>query len=374
MNKLFVICAMVFVVFTSCNRQQKEKPQWIVIDLENTIHKQGPKNFKLNDIAKNMQLIPIETNDSVLFHYVIIVGITEECIVAHSGNIGVHKKAVYFINKTDGKISSMIDRNGQGPEEYISIGDVHLNEQDNTLYLYGRDSGRTNEYAFDGKFIGHIKNDSIAAFRMLKDGNFVVSYAPFVNTGFSLGIYDDSWNLKRRGLPKKEENIKFDMIYFDAILKFNDDYFYKLAHCDTLYRITSAFDEPYLVHSKGKYNLPLDIKASLEKTDREGYKYIQQDFGTLISKYYFLTYYYDNSFYSEIWDIENTSLIYKSKYSREGGVNGVPVIINDKKIYVWPAYVSDESLYCVIENEDAISLIPSLPTDTNPIILEIKVN
>jgi len=327
----------------------------------------------LNNIAESMRLIPVETSDSVLLNHIFIKGVTEENIVIHSGNIGVHKKAVYFINKTNGKVSSIIDRYGQGPGEYIRIGDVHLNERENTLYLHDSETKRTNEYTFDGKFIGTLKNDSIAAFRMLKDGKFAASYAPHINTGFSLGIYDNSWNLLRRGLPKMEQNIKFDMIYFDAILNYNNEYFYKLAHSDTLYRITSEFDEPYIVHSKGKYNIPLDIKASLKKTDKEGYKYIEQDFGKLISKYYFVNYYYNHGYISEIWDTENSTLIYKSRFSREGGVNGVPVIVNEKKIYVWPSYVTDDSLYCVIGNEDALSLIPSLPADTNPIILEIKI-
>jgi len=372
MNKLLILCTLIFAVFASCSNQQKEKSKCIFIDLENTINKQGPKNFKLNDVAQSMRLIPIETNDSVLFRNVIISDVTEENIIVYGGNIGVHKKAVYFINKMDGKVSSIIDRYGQGPEEYISINDVHLNELSNTLYLYDSNGRKTNEYTFGGKFVRSIKNDSIAAFRMLKDGNFVISYAPFINTGFSLGICDSSWNLKRRGLPKMGKNIKFDMIYFDAILKFNGEYFYKMAHCDTLYRITTAYDEPYLVHSKGKYNIPLDIKASLENTEKEGCNYIQQDYGDLIKKYYFLTYWYDYKLYSEIWDIENSSLIYKNEYSRNGGVKGVPVIINEKKINVWPSYVSSDCLYCVIGNEDAISLIPSLPADTNPIILEIK--
>jgi hypothetical protein len=372
MKKLLIMTYAVFLtLLVSCN--PKENVKCIVIDLENTIHKQSPKNFKLNDIAQSMRLIPIETNDSVLFKHVIIVGTTEENIVAHSGNIGVLEKAVYFINKIDGKVSSVISRSGQGPEEYISIGDVHLNKQDNTLYLYDPNRKRINEYTFDGKFIRSIRNDSIGVFRMLKDGNFAVSYSPFVDTEFSLGIYDSSWNLKRRGIPRVAVDEKFDMIYFDAILEFNGEHFYKLAHCDTLYRITSEFEEPYLVHSKGKYEIPIDIKANSRKTEESGYRYIQQDGGDLISTYYFITFYYDNKRYREIWDIENSLLIYRSEYSRDGGINGVPVIINEKEIYVWPRYVSNESLYCLIENEDAISLIPSLPADTNPIILEVKI-
>ncbi|MCL2739016.1 MAG: 6-bladed beta-propeller [Bacteroidales bacterium] len=367
MKKGVMIISFLMIIM-SCN--QKERPPYVVIDIEKNINKSGSANFVLNDIAQSMSLIPIETSDSVLFRNVIIVGVTEENLIIHGGNIGAFKRAIYFINRTDGKVSSVIDRHGRGPGEYVNIVDVSLNKRSNTLYL--SDSRKINEYTFDGKFIYAIQNDSAWIVRMLDDGNFAVSYHPSLDMEFALGIYDNAWNLKRRGLSKAERGRKFDMIYFDGIFEFNGDYFYKMAHCDTLYRITSAFDEPYLVHSKGRYQIPIDIKVSREKTEKYGNRYIQHDYGNLISKYYFLSYYYDGKYYKEIWDIETPSLVYKSIFSRTGGVNGVPVIIDGKKIYVWPAFVSEESLYCIVEAEDAISLIPSLTEDSNPVILEVK--
>ena len=370
MKKILKITMMVFCIIAACDHKGNDK--CIIIDIEKTLHSDGPKDFILNDIAKSVTLIPIETNDSILLNHVIIEGVTEEYIVAHGGNIGVNKLAIYFINKTNGKVSSIIDRYGRGPGEYLRIGDVSLNKRDNTVYL--SDYTKINEYTFEGKFINSIQNDSIGKVRILNDGNFAVSYHPSKNTEFALGIYDSSWNLLRRGIPKAERDRNFDMMYFDAIFEFNNEFFYKLAHSDTLFRIKSEYDESYLVHSKGRYQLPINIKASMEQTEREGDKFIQQDFGYLISKFYFLSYYYDNKLYQEIWNIDNSSLMYKSIYSREGGVNGVPVRIGEKSIYVWPTFVSNDAIYCIIQAEDAITLIPSLLEDSNPVILEIKLS
>ena len=374
MKKILATSFAILMILVSC-KQEKNKSDIITIDLGKTRNKQGSKNFKLNDIAKNTKLIPIETNDSVLFRHVIIEGEIEEILVVHGGNL-VGNKAIYFINKADGKVSSKIARHGQGPEEYILIGPINLNKRNNTLYLSDPGSKRVNEYTFAGKFIKSIRNDSVGGFVVFKDGNFAVSYSPFLETEFSLGIYDSSWNLLRKGIPKIGTDIKFDMVYFDEIIEFNDEYFYLQAHSDTLYRITADFNEPYLVLSKGKYKMPLEIKASLAETEKEGYKYITGHYGILASKYYFLSYHYNYKLYREIWDIEKSSLIYKHEfdYFRDGelGVSGVPIIIEGQKIYAWPSFASGQSLYCIIEGENTLKLMPELPMDTNPIILEIK--
>ena len=369
MKKTSIIFAMVFMVLFSCKKEEKTK--CIVIDIANTINTKELKQFSLDDIAQEIRLIPIETTDSILFGNVFIVGVTEEYIVVCEGTFGV-EPAVYFINKTNGKVSSIINRYGRGPGEYIRIAFVSLNKRDETIYL--SDLTKTNEYTFDGKLVNSFQNDSIGMLRMLKDGNFAVSYrwTNTANTEFALGIYDSSWNLKRKGMPKAEKNIKFDMIYTDGTIEFNDECFYRLAHSDTLYRITSEFDEPYLVYAKGKYRLPIEIKASREKTKKEGYRYIRDDSGMLISKYDFLSFYYNNKLYYDVWNIENSSLMYRSIYSREGGVYGIPITVNEKKIYVWPTFVSKDAIYCTIEGEDAINLIPSLLEDSNPVILEIR--
>jgi hypothetical protein len=364
-NSLLIIYVLGFVCFTSCNHT--EKSPHIVIDLENTITKKGSDELKLNDISEKIRLIPIETNDSTLLSAVhIIAGTTEERVIIYD------KQTVYFINKEDGKVLSTINRYGEGPEEYGLIMDVCLDKQKNTLYIYDPTKKSAKEYTVSGEFVKSIKNDSIGIFRILNDGHFAVSFPPYLNKDFALGIYDNSWNLLRKGIPKKKDR-NFAMLYFDNIVEFNNEYYYKLTFSDTLYRISLEFDEPYLIVSKGKYKLPEELAASLSELDKHGDKYVQQDYGYLISNYYFQTYYYDRKAYYEIWNTENSALIYKSTYGQEGGIKGIPIVIEGKEICVWPGYVSGDFLYCFIEDEDAVSLVPSLPSDTNPIILEVKI-
>lgn len=364
MNKIVIVCILCFIGFISCEHNKKP---YIIINLGNTINDKGPNSLKLNDISESVKLIPIETNDSLLLPIVYIAGTTKDSIIVHD------KKSVYCINKENGRVFYAINRYGDGPEEYKFIFDAFLNKRKKTICIYDPTKKAILEYTFDGTYLTSLRNDSIGFFRILNDGCFAVSYSPFSNTGFALGIYDDTWNLKRKGIPKKKDR-EFDMAHFDDIAEFNNEHYYKLSFCDTLYRILPDLDEPYLVVLKGKYKIPVEIAASLSESDKHGHKYIQQDYGYLISKYFFLRYYYDRRVCYEIWDTENSTLIYKNRYGQDGGNKGVPVVIDGKEFFVWPIYVSGNFLYCTIEDDDATSLMPSLPSDTNPIILEVNIN
>jgi hypothetical protein len=227
-------------------------------------------------------------------------------------------------------------------------------------------------YDFNGNFVKPIKDKSIGMFTILDDGNFAVSYPPS-NTSSALGIYDTSWNLKRTSIPRKKR--KMAILTYSSVSKFNNEYFYRDALEDTLYKITSETETPYLVTHKGRYRMPDEVVADFAKYKKERDNYITNDYGMLVSKYFFISYYYGHNMrFYEIWDITDSKQIYKREYSeKEPEVNGILVTIGDVTVATWPQYVSGNTMYCVVEANDAIKLIPTLPKDTNPIILEVKI-
>jgi hypothetical protein len=243
------------------------------------------------------------------------------------------------------------------------------------VHIY--DGYKINIYDFKGNFIKSHKSDSTGPLVILGDWYYAVSYSPFLKSEYALGIYDKSWNLHRKSISINKDR-KYAIYPFTQAAKFNDDYYYMAALGDTLYQITSEYEKPYIVTPKGKYKIPENVTATLAELDKSGYLYIQQEYGMLISKYYFLSYYYNNQTYYDIWDIESSTpaLISRNKYSHteeytEG--TGIPVLIGDVKINVWPRYVSGRMMYCTIDAENAVKLIPSLPWDTNPVILELEI-
>lgn len=360
---------MIFITVMACTHEEKKKP-YVIIDLEKSISRDVSRKITLNDISTNLRIIPTETNDSALFQHMFIKGLTEKSVVV------TDTRALYSVDRETGKVSTLLNKRGNGPGEYNMLFDVYIENRDNTVYAYDAHGHKINIYNFNGDFMKSVKNDSIGPLVMLDDGYYAISFSPNLKLGYELGIYDKSWNLQRK-LIAKDRDREFAMLYYSDITKFNDNYYYRAVFGDTLYQITSEYEKPYIVTAKGIYTIPEDVTASLSELDKRGHQYIQHEYGILISKYYFLSYEYGYTIYYDIWDIETSALIYRNKYRRiedknmEGG--GIPVLIEDKQINVWPKYVSGNMMYCTVEAENAIKLIPSLPEDTNPVILELKI-
>jgi hypothetical protein len=359
---------MIFIIILSCTHEDRDKQACIIIDLEKAINLDASRKITLNDISTNLRIIPTETNDSVLFKDMTIQGITEKDIVVNGGN-----NVLYYVNRETGKVSTLLNRRGNGPGEYNSLAEVHVENSDSSVYIY--DLRKINIYNFNGDFIKSVKNDSTGSVAVLNDGYYVVSFSPYLNLEYALGIYDKSWNLHRKSIPLDKDR-KYAMIYFNQAKKYNDDYYYRPVLGDTLYQITSESEKPYIVTSKGKYKIPESVTATMDELRKSVHQYVYEEYGILISKYYFLLYEYNLTTYYDIWDIETSTLILREKYSPcrfpfEGG--GIPVLIGDVKVNVWPEYVSGNMMYCTVEAEDAVKLIPSLPWDTNPVILELEI-
>ena len=136
----------------------------------------------------------------------------------------------------------------------------------------------------------------------------------------NLLIYDKSWNLIRRNICR-DNTTNFAMINFDNLAKHNGAYYFKQTFGDTIYNVTQKADILYIVLDKGKYKMPVEIAASLDKLNKKGARYIQRDSYRLASNYMFLTYYYD------IWDFEKEQLIYRGilDYKARKRIKGIPL-------------------------------------------------
>jgi len=238
MNKKIIICAITLIACLSCSQEVKQQP-YIVIDMENSINN-GPIKMTLNDITENIRIIPTETTDSILFGNMGVVGNTKENIIVLNCGLSNNETFLYFVNKETGKVSVLLNKQGAGPGEYLSIVDVVVREQDSIVYVSDMRTNRIYTYNFHGDFINSVKNDSMVTFNILNDGNFVVGFSTFFKLGYALGIYDKSWNLKRKGIPVVYN--KTAMVHVGAFQKFNNEYYYRVPLEDTLYHVTSEYE------------------------------------------------------------------------------------------------------------------------------------
>lgn len=360
--KLF-IPIILFVFLLSCKKADN-KIEHTVLNINKSLTI-NTKNIYLNDIAQEINIIPVETNDSTLFKHLFIAGVTKSKIISFD------KDALYSIEKDGGFVKKILNNQGSGATEYKYIIDVIL-DSDSSINIY--DSGKRGflKYDFQGNFVCFFRSDTITTYQKLQDGNYYVCYSPFLKTNRHTGVYDKNWTFLRKGINNNRKGIDFDMYFWNEIKKYNEKLFFKDVFCDTIYNVTTEQDIPYIILSKGKYKVPLEIASNMEKGEKDGHKYIQSEDYKIASKYCFLTYYYDHNKYYDIWDIETSELIFRNIFNGKKKSSGIPIKINNSIIHIWANYAEDNIIYCVIDTEDALKLLPALPNDTNPILLEVK--
>ncbi len=361
-----LVIIFILIIFNfSCTSEKKINVDYVVLDIESTINNKKKNSLKFNNIVKKTKLIPVETTDSTLFKYLFIADIIKDKIISFD------KEAIYSINKESGNVKKIINNNGAGPREYKFIIDVVV-EDDSIIFVY--DTGKRGflKYDFKGNFIQFIKNDSISTFEIMKNGNYCVCFSPFINSDYHTAIYDKNWNLISENIVNQRRNIETDMFYWNSIQKYNDELMFKDFFSDTIHQIKGKDYSPFIVLSKGKYKLPLEIGKNIMEKGREANNYIQQESYASVSNYCFLSYILNNSKYYDVWNIEESALIFRNIVNSNEDIKGIPIVINDVQIGIWSDYAKDNMLYSVINPEDALKIMPKLPEDTNPIILEIE--
>ena len=160
MKSLLFFCLSTFL-FYSCSK--KENSLYPVIDLADAI--ENPVEKSVYDIAESVEVVQLETNDSLLIPYVSQLIMTDQYFI-----IGYGKKCSLFSHS--GKFVCDIAQKGSGPEEYTMLM--------NLLYINNRVlitdlNNKVNVYSLNGKFIESYQAlpDMFSAIYPMSDKNFI---------------------------------------------------------------------------------------------------------------------------------------------------------------------------------------------------------
>jgi hypothetical protein len=365
MKRLSLLFISVLLLFTACSPNKKS--DYLTLNLEEAI-KLTNSDLILNDISSGYRVIPLETNNSCLLSDPSIKYVSDSDIWIKDN------QAIYRFDKKSGCLLFKLDKKGQGPEEYLSISDFVIDYKTQTISIYNLNGKKLLMYNFDGKYLNLFDNDFIGSFDLIDETYFLVSYNPFSEKPFHIGIYDKSWNELNQFMPKTEAfNQKEGLVHFDMLCKFNEKHYTKKPFNDTLYQVDKEQAKPYLILSEGNLRIPAQVATDLsKKKDRS--RYIFGEFGYMILKYYFSSYYYQNKRYQDVWNLETSSLVYRKIAQEPEDKQGVPFVIQGETIFVWPKFVYDDYLYCVVPAENMQKIIPGMQEDDNPVIIEIKID
>lgn len=179
---------------------------------------------------------------------VMIAGADDNSLVAYD------TERVMIFGK-DGKLQSVINKKGNGPQEYVSIFSVYADMAGRQLYITDVHSRNILRYTFEGEYVDVFHDESCGFVVGLPGGNLVMCYSPYSETSSCFGIYDRDWNPVRESSIRKSP-IESRILNFDAAKLFNGECYFKKALENTLYSVTEDVEKPVLVIDKGQYKAP----------------------------------------------------------------------------------------------------------------------
>jgi hypothetical protein len=356
------------VIVGSCTNKSLD---CYVLELDSELYADN-KSIFLNDLAESIRVIPVQTTDSTLFQQMYVVGELNNKLIAYeSGSKGY----AYWIDKATGAADIFLNIHGEGPTEYGSMfhlvleGDTAVLFTDLQKYGFAR-------YNLRGEFLDFTPLDSLSNYHKLPDGNYYATYPLYLKTPSYTAVYGKDWNFLRRGVYNDRREMEYNRNILNNDLRiFNGRLLYKEPFGDTIFQVTTEQDRPYLIMKKGAYKLPPEMMADFQKAQNGGYKYIKEQDYHIVGRYYFLYFFYFRRRHFDIWDMETGELLYRQMADRIDAPTGIPIIVNDIEIQVWPEYtprIENNTIYCQIKPDDVLKLYPSAPEDTNRMILEVK--
>ena len=146
MNKSFITIAWVLMYLTSCSSTKKD--DLISYSLENVSAINVDAAYPLDSLVKKMDVIPLETTDSCLFDDVALLEESEDYFFIYS-----EKTSQLYRFAKDGNNMKTISGKGQGPQEYLSIKRMMLDNESKELYIMDYLGRKMKIFSFDGEYL-----------------------------------------------------------------------------------------------------------------------------------------------------------------------------------------------------------------------------
>lgn len=240
-----ILLALPMLLF-ACNDTQQ--PEILThIDLTETIAGDAQK-IPLNDWAKNIRFVPLETNDDILIKYISMVYQRgDQFLVSHGDRVSLFDY--------EGKYLYDIGSKGQGPTNFISVNNVTLH---NDLIYIHETENRIKAYDWKGNFVKKMELPAKSNGLITMDGKEeMLTYVPNLSgdepTRFYLlkgeEVMDSIAN------PFIFPKATFSQMFFPEFQPTQGTLkgFLEL-HSDTLYKVNEKWEtSPYMVINIGKY-------------------------------------------------------------------------------------------------------------------------
>ena len=244
----------------------------VSIDIDPTNRHNG--KLVLGDLVESVEYIPLETKDNCLIGQIVRYDVSKNYILVYC-----NKSNNVFLFRRDGRFIRQISGMGQGPEEYLRVNDVFIDENKNELILCTL--GKLLFFNISGKFLRKF------AFQ-LNQTPLWIYYNNQLLSGTPSGIFPGTfsvfniWSLEMQKIGSFVQSVRVEHEYEQGAIMTAapplSKYMYQdkphvreTALNDTVYvGINSSLLPKYIINT-GKYGITAEEKATfnlsfLEKT------------------------------------------------------------------------------------------------------------
>ena len=145
--KTIKLIPILFLCFVSCNKgtHSNDYPTYSLEDLS-AINLQ--MSLPLDSFVSEMNVIPLETQDYSLIDNVDLLRESENYLFVYS-----EKNGSFYRFDKQGKYLGKIGARGQGPEEFIGIKQIELDNGQQEIYVMDYMGRKMKIYSFEGEFL-----------------------------------------------------------------------------------------------------------------------------------------------------------------------------------------------------------------------------
>ena len=228
-----------------------------------------------SDYFSSIELIPLETNNSVLVGGAPVVLVNDSLIFVNS--IVAYDRVPFPQNihvfNHSGKFLNQIGSIGRGPSEFLGIVDFFLNHEEPIVYV--ADHLNILEYGLNGNFIGSfdipkLDGNSFMKFSYLEDGLFIGAFSYNTTISYKYCLFDRKGDIVEcfpaRFISKTRLNNAFALSSITPFRLYNQLYVMDFIN-DTLYTFINKSLQPAYVFDFGKYSYPtggIDDEGKIE--------------------------------------------------------------------------------------------------------------
>lgn len=223
-----------------------------------SINTENVSGLNLEDVASLDKIIPLETLDECLIVAIGKVFVTDSSLIVwDKGGANV------FIFDSMGRFQRQIGNRGPSPQEYLSIGDIHVDKD--TIHLLDVTARKIMYYHISGKFISANQSEYYPySFYPMQDGCWGIN-AYQNKDRYNLILLDESLQKIKRGYFVCEETPYLRPTNNFSKDEKNNEWIFHYQDNDTIYKMLKDDIVPFVAIDFGENN-------KIENSKTEHYK------------------------------------------------------------------------------------------------------